>query len=54
MILSIPSFIKLRNKITSQTVTVKGQIDPNNHETDFLLMENVRDAINAPNGITNK
>ena len=45
---------KLRIIITSQTVTVTGQIDPKNYKTDFFLIEKVRVAINTPNGTINK
>ena len=54
MIVSIISFMKLKIIITSQTITVKGQIDSKNHKTDFLLIEKVNVVINTPNGTINK
>ena len=54
MIVSISSVMKLRKPITKQIRIVKGQMVPKNHKTDFLLMEKVRVAINAPNGAINK
>ena len=54
MIVSISSVMKLRNEITKQIGNIKGQINPKNHKTDFLLIWKVRVAINAPTGTISK